>query len=61
MGYTYSFIDSNAIIVYEFVAIASLLLLVLGGERIATIVRLQKKTLALALPSFDVHTSVVPR
>ena len=33
MGYTYDFIDSIAIIVYEFVVIASLLMLVSGGER----------------------------
>ena len=47
------------IIVYEFVVIASLLMLVFGGELIATIVRLQKNNRSLALPSFDVHTSVV--
>ena len=38
MGYTYDFINSNAIIDYEFVVIASLLTLVSGGERSANIV-----------------------
>ena len=44
-------IDSNAIVVYEFVVIASLLMLVLGGERSATMVLLQKK-LACLRPAF---------
>ena len=42
-------------------AIASLLMLVSGGEPITTIVRMQKKTRLLAFPSFYVHTSVASK